>query len=410
MNQTASGLPARRSWKAWLRSLGPGIIIAALVFGPSKITITTMLGANYAYSLVWVVVVAVFFMIIFTSMSARIGLATQKSLLGTIRQKWGKWAGIATGLGIFLVTSSFQAGNSIGVGIALAEPTGTSQVLWIVVFNVVTLSLLFFRAFYNILEKIMIVLVFLMLFAFITTLFLSTPSLSAIVSGLRPVIPTGSMGLIIAFMASCFSIVGACYQSYLVQERRRLHPAIEQSGRESVLGICLLGLMSVILLICSASVLHPQGISIHSATDMAKALEPAFGKYASYIFLAGLFGASFSSLIGNATLGGTLSGDSLGFGGSLHSGRIRAIIALIVAIGAAVAILFGSLPIQLIVLAQAVTIFIVPFIGIAIFLIANDEAVMGKYKNNAFNKVAGALGLLVMVFLALNNAYVLFFK
>lgn len=398
------------SLKTWIQSIGPGIIIAALVFGPSKITITTMLGAGYEYSLVWIVVVAVFFMIIFTNMSARIGIATQKSLLTTISEKWGKPAGIATGLGIFLVTASFQAGNSIGIGISLAEPTHTSQVFWIILFNVMAISLLFFRAFYKVLEKIMIGLVFLMLFAFITTLILSKPDITEIVSGLIPRIPTGSMGLVIAFMASCFSIVGACYQSYLVQERKKIRPDIRQSGKESLLGMCILGLMSAILLICSAAVLHPKGISIHSATDMAKALEPAFGKYAAYLFLAGLFGASFSSLIGNATLGGTLSGDAMGYGGMLSSRIIRLLIALIMVIGATVAIIFGRLPLQLIVLAQAVTIFIVPFIGIAIYLVANDRQLMGAYKNKTFSNVVGAIGLLVMILLALNNIKILFFK
>lgn len=398
------------SWKNWFRSLGPGIIIAALVFGPSKIVITTMMGAGYNYLLLWVVAVAIFFMIIFTNMSARIGLATQKSLLTTIREKWGPWAGIAVGIGIFLVTASFQAGNSIGIGLALSEPTRLSQTFWIIVFNLITISLLFFRSFYKILEKIMIALVFLMLFAFITTLILSRPNLMDLMSGFTFTIPGGSMGLIIAYVASCFSIVGACYQSYLVQERRRLKPDVKQSGKESLVGICLLGLMSAVLLICAAAVLYPKGVTIHSATDMAKALEPAFGKYASYIFLAGLFGASFSSLIGNATLGGTLSGDALGYGGNLSSGRLRFLIALIMCIGGAVAILFGELPLQMIVLAQAITIFIVPFIGIAIFLIANDKEIMGAYRNKGLSKIAGGLGLLILIFLALNNVYVLFIK
>lgn len=398
------------TWKSWLQSLGPGIIIAALVFGPSKIVITTMLGAYYNYSLIWLVIVAVFFLIIFTNMSARIGLATQKSLLSAIREKWGKTASITMGGGIFLVATSFQAGNSIGISISIAEPTHTSQVFWIIIFNLIVLSLLFFRSFYKVLEKVMISLVFLMLFAFVTTLVLSKPDITGILSSFSPAVPEGSIGLIIAFMASCFSIVGACYQSYLVQERRRLHPDVQQRGKESVVGLCLLGLMSAILLICSASVLHPKGVTISSATDMANALKPAFGKYASYIFLAGLFGASFSSLIGNATLGGTLSGDALGYGGSLNSGKTRVLIALVMIIGAVVAISFGNLPIQLIIFAQAITIFIVPFIGIAVFLIANDKEIMGKYRNKGFSRVAGITGLLILIFLALNNIYVLFIK
>ena len=405
----ADGL-SKSTWKTWLQSLGPGIIIAALVFGPSKITVISILGAKYNYAMLWIVVVAIFFMAIFTSMSARIGIATKKSLLTNISEKWGKAAGIFTGLGIFLVTASFQAGNSIGVGISLAEPTHTSQVPWIILFNGIAIGLLFFRAFYKVLEKIMIGLVFLMLFAFITTLILSQPKFSDIITGFIPSIPTGSMVLVIAFMASCFSIVGACYQSYLVQERIRIRPDVPQTGKESIVGIGILGLMSAILLICCATVLHPKGIVINSATDMAKALEPAFGKYASYLFLSGLFGASFSALIGNATLGGTLTGDALGYGGKLSSKMIRFLIAIVMLIGATIAIIFGKLPLQLIIIAQAVTIFIVPFIGIALYLVANDRKLMGAYRNKTFSNIVGGIGLLVMIFLALSNVKVLFFK
>src|SRR5665213_1001812 len=90
--------PVRDSrFKTWSRVLGPGIITAALVFGPSKITITSKMGAEYGYSLLWVVAVAIFFMMVFTSMSARIGMATSKSLLQTIREKWGRTAAVCTG-------------------------------------------------------------------------------------------------------------------------------------------------------------------------------------------------------------------------------------------------------------------------------------------------------------------------
>ena len=71
-----------------LMGLGPGIITAALVFGPSKMTITSKLGAEYGYSMLWVVVVAIFFMLIFTNMGARIGLHTDVSLLSNIRNNY----------------------------------------------------------------------------------------------------------------------------------------------------------------------------------------------------------------------------------------------------------------------------------------------------------------------------------
>jgi manganese transport protein len=409
LQETSSTLapPANQGWlsafRKWLLSLGPGIITAALVFGPSKITITSKLGAEFSYSLIWIIVVAIFFMAIFTTMSARIGIATDQSLLTTIKQKWGRKASLGIGFGVFFVAASFQAGNSIGIGIAMAELTQTGKTPWIITFNIIAISLLFFRSFYKLLEKIMIMLIMLMLFAFLTTLFLVKPNPAEVVTGFIPSIPTGSLGLMIAFVASTFSIVGAFYQAYLVQERRRINPGVKLRHNASLTGIIILGLMSAIVLVCAAGVLFSTGVRVSSATDMAKALEPLFGRYASTLFLCGLFGASFSALIGNSTLGGTLLADALGFGNQLNAKSTRYLIALVMIIGATIAIAFGKLPLELIVFAQSITILIVPFIGIAMYGIANDGRIMGPHKNSTIMRVLAGLGLLLIIVLAIIN-------
>jgi Mn2+/Fe2+ NRAMP family transporter len=396
--------------KRWLLSLGPGIITAALVFGPSKMTITSKLGAEYGFSLVWIVIVAAFFMTVFTSMSARIGVASTDSLLTLIRKKWGKGAAVAIGAGVFIVASSFQAGNAIGVGISVSEAYAYSSDVWVIAFTLLGIALLFFRTFYKVLEKLMIFLVGVMLFAFLLTLFLVKPDLHGILSGLIPAVPAGSLGLVIAFMASCFSIVGAFYQSYLVQERRKLSGGDNENKGGSVTGIVILGLMSVIVMICAASVLHSKGIKVNSASDMAKALEPLFGKYASVVFLTGLFGASFSSLVGNASVGGTLLGDALGYGSVLSSKTLRILIALVMIIGACIAVIFRKLPLELIVFAQSVTIFLVPFIGIAMFAVAEDKDIMGSLKNSTTIRVWALVGLGILILLAFGNIKPLFFR
>ena len=119
----------------WIRSIGPGLIVAALVFGPSKLTITSKMGANYEYNLLWVIAIAIFFMAVYTLIAERIGNASDKTLLSMIGERWGKGFSIVIGLAIFLVCTSFQAGNSVGVGIAIGELTNTSNSIWIIIFN-----------------------------------------------------------------------------------------------------------------------------------------------------------------------------------------------------------------------------------------------------------------------------------
>ena len=394
--------------KKWLRSLGPGIITAALVFGPGSLTLTSKLGSLYGYDLLWVLVVSTILMMSFTSMGARIGLATNRSLLQTFKAKWGSWASILAGLGIFFVCASFQAGNSIGAGLSFAETFNSDSSPWIIVISLLAIALLFFKSFYRTLEKVMMIMVGLMMVSFIVTLAVAQPNLTEVIAGLKPTMPSGSLLLIIAMVASSFSIAGAFYQSYLVQAKGWQRSAVADVKRESYTGILILGLISSMVLLSAGSILHPQGINVNAATDMGKALEPLYGNWATGIFMLGLFGASFSSLIGNATIGGTLFADALSLGSDLNSKSVKVLIMLVIIIGAAVAIAFGKLPLELIVFAQGVTVFAVPFIGLGLFLIANNKEIMGELVNKTPAKIAGVIGLVVLVFLAGSNFYNLF--
>src|SRR5699024_5548320 len=106
-----------------------------------------------------------------------------------------------------------------------------------------------------------------------------------------------SMGLIIAFTATCFSIVGASYQSYLVQEKGWTKDMAKDGMKESYLGIFLLGFISLLVMLTAAAVLRPAGIQVNSIEDMGLALEPLYGSWATILFMFGLFGAAFSSLM-----------------------------------------------------------------------------------------------------------------
>ena len=251
-----------------------------------------------------------------------------------------------------------------------------------------------------------------MLLAFLITLIEVKPNIANIAEGFFiPKAPLGSIGLIIAFMASCFSIVGAFYTSYLVQQRKRVNKGLvsSKSKNSSLTGMLLLGLLSAIVMICAAAILQPLGIEVSTAKDMSIALAPAFGVYASAVFLIGLFAAGFSSIVGNASIGGTLLSDALGFGSNFNSVKTKVMIALVMITGATIAIIFGDAPLELIVFAQSVTIFIVPLIGIAMFLIANDKKYMGDDKIKPFLKVSGFIGLLIVVLLAGINFVNIFF-
>jgi len=83
-----------------------------------------------------------------TRCPANIGLTTNCK-----KEKWGFFAGLLIGIGAFLVTASFQAGNAIGTGIAVSAVTKMNPTIWIIVFTLLAIALLFTKEFYKILEK-----------------------------------------------------------------------------------------------------------------------------------------------------------------------------------------------------------------------------------------------------------------
>lgn len=393
-----------------IKTMGPGMITAALIFGPGSLTVTSKLGAGFEFRLLWIILFTTLFMIIFTLMSARIGLTLKQTPLQYIRERYGTFVAVVIGISIFLVTISFQAGNSLGAGIAFAElfKTGTEQ--WVLFFSLLAITMLFFRSFYRILEKIMIAMVSLMLLSFLATVIITKPSLTKILQGLTPSFPQGSEMLTIALVASSFSVVGAFYQAYLVREKGWSSKDVKSCSREAIVGITALGTLTMLVMVCAGSVLYPQGIAINTATDMGMAIEPLFGRFTAILFMFGLFAASFSSLIGNATIGGTLLADTFKVGNQLQSKKVRILIMLVIVFGASIAIIYGKLPLQFIVFAQGLTILVAPLIAVMIFIVANNKALMGPLGNRPLINAIALLGLAILVILAVVNVKLMFLK
>ncbi|MEQ8552074.1 MAG: Nramp family divalent metal transporter [Cyclobacteriaceae bacterium] len=394
---------------SYFKNIGPGIITAALIFGPGSLTINIKLGSSFGYSLLWVLVVSMIFMSIFTSMSARIGLFSNTSLINRLKFELNRPIAIVVGIGIFLVTASFQAGNTIGSSVAFSEMFGLNVGYWIAVFTFIATSLLFFKSFYKVLEKLMLGLVILMLTSFILSIVMSAPDWSQVIKGLIPSIPKGSEYLIITLTASSFSIVGAFYQSYLTREKGWSKESVKECLNESQTGVIILGLLSTLVMLCAAAVLNANQINVSSASDLGKALEPLFGPFTSTAFMVGFFSASFSSMVGNATIGGVILSDTFFSESSLSSTKVRGMIILVILIGACVALIFGRLPLQLIIFAQGITIMIVPLAAYIIILFSGFKRIEPDLRNATHVTIIGFIGLTILVGMSVYSINYLFF-
>ena len=71
----------------WYHRVGPGLIIACVVIGPGSITTSSQVGATHGFALMWVVLVAVVFMMTFMQMGARLGSVSNQSPLDILTEK-----------------------------------------------------------------------------------------------------------------------------------------------------------------------------------------------------------------------------------------------------------------------------------------------------------------------------------
>lgn len=272
------------------------------------------------------------------------------------------------------MAASFQAGNSVGAGAATHVLFGGSTAVFATLFTAIAIGFLWLPRFYRNLERTMVVIILAMLVIYVVTAVIAQPDLLDVAKGLVPSIPDGSTALMVGAVATTFSIVGAFYQIQLVREKSWTIEQFADARRDAVLGSLILGALSFVIMVAAAAVLNPIGASVSSPADMAVILEPTLGRWATILFALGLWAAAFSSLLGNSTIGGSMLAGALGIDrGGLDSKAVKACITTVMVVGGIVAIVFGGIPVELILTAQAATILVVPLIGIALVILARSR-------------------------------------
>ncbi len=382
-----------------LKSAGPGFIIASVVLGPGSIATASKIGAEYGYQLLWIIVIAAIGMAMYTTMSTRYGVSHVKSILQTTADTYGRWFAILIGVSAFLTATSFQFGNNLGVATSMQAITGINEIVWPLILTPTAIILIFFaKNLYKVIEKIMMVLVMTMIVAFFLNLIFAKPDILAAAKGFLPIsLPKNAFNEMAALVGTTFVLHACLYHSYLVQNKGWGLSDYKKQMRDSISGIIMLGGISMLVILTSASALNPKGIMVSSAADMAIQLEALFGSFAKYVFSIGLFAAAFSSLLVNAVIGGGLLSDGLGLGRTMDEKYPKIFSTIVLLIGMIIAVFFRGDIVYALVLAQASSLLAVPAIGIGLFLLINNKKVMGDLRNNFIQNVVAGLGLILIL-------------
>lgn len=385
-------------WRRRLSVMGPAFVVGAWQFGPGNLTSAVQAGGNYGYALIWVVVVSTILMLAFTDMSVRIALQSTGSLITTVKETLGRWVGVVAGIGVFGITLMFSVGNAVGSGLGLSLLFGGDPVLWTLGTTVVVAAVVFVRNYYSVVERALLGTVALMSIGFLLSALLTGPDWGAAAGGFIPQIPDGVGLLLVAIVGTNFSINAAFYTGYATRQRRlRREQYHDITFGDTVPGIVAPGVMTILVITVAAAAAERTNSPSTSLAQLAGILEPLAGSLGSTVFALGFFAAAFSSMIANATAGGTLLSDGLGWGNSLESHRVKAVIVVVLAFGLTVTLVAGGSPIQLIIVAQALTVVFAPVLGVLLVTLANNRGLMGSMRNRPWQNVFAVLGLLAIL-------------
>lgn len=388
-NIMVDGKPVRKlSFWELLKKVGPGIILTGVVIGPGNITISAMLGANYGYSMIWLILPIIFMGIAFMMTAYRIGMLTGMPIIHAIRHYYGNWAAIIAGIATFLACFFFTLGNIIGTGAGMQLIFNINWKIGALIMLVILMYCYFSKGVYNKVEKGILICIVAMIIAFFATLVsVGGPDWGEFGYGLSHwTVAAGSLATALGYISTNASVTAGVYGTYLGLEKKWKKEDLFNGTMfaDSLVHIISVVLISGAIVLVGAIVLHPQGLGIKQPAQLADLLVPFMGDAAKYLMGVALLGAGFSSLLGNTQRGMVLLNAGFDKPVGLESKPIKWGCLICIVVATIICFFYNGSPTQLIFIANVATAIATPFVGLFMTLMIFRDDINEGYDKPRF--------------------------
>ena len=401
-----STVARRKRLLAYIAILGPGMITANAGNDAGGIATFASVGADFGYSLLWLLIPITISLGIVQEMCARMGAVTGKGLADLIRERFGvRWTALIM-LALLIANAGVTVSEFVGIA-AATELFGVSRYISVPL-AAILVWMLVVKGSYKRVERAFL-LMSLVFIGYIVSAFLSRPDWGAVAVGLvKP-----ELKLEHAFLFTLVAVIGTTISPYMqvyvqssVVEKGVTADDYAKTKVDVWAGTIFAILIAFFIVVCTAATLHKAGIQISSASDAAHALRPLAGRYAETLFGIGLFGASMLAA-GVLPLATAYSiSEALGFEKGVSRSFREAPIFLgtftfLVAVGGAIAIV-PNLPLfHVLLVTQVINGLLLPVVLFAVLRLVNDREVMGRHVNGPLYNIAAWLTAIVVTVLSL---------
>ncbi|MDT1957545.1 Nramp family divalent metal transporter [Carnobacterium divergens] len=397
------------SFRKLLAFMGPGALIAVGYVDPGNWATSIAGGSSFGYLLLSVILLSNLMAVLLQSLSAKLGIATEKDLAELCRDEYGKKRAILLWILAQLAIIATDLAEVIGAAIALKLLFGIPLLYGVLITSLDILLLLFLQhKGFKWIERIVITLMTTIFICFSIELFLSKPEFREIMVGFLPhtevVTNPKVLYLALGILGATVMPHNLYLHSSIVQSRAyERTPAGKKEATkfafiDSTINLTFALLINAAILILAAATFYKTGqYNVVGIEDTYQLLNGTLGSsIASTIFAVALLASGQ-----NSTLTGTMAGQIImeGFLNlkipawlSRLGTRLFAIVPAVI-----VTIIAGQRGTdELLLLSQVILSMQLPFAIFPLIQFTSNERLMGDLKNGkVVNSLAWFIGLLI---------------
>ncbi len=380
------------------KKVGPGMLIAAAFIGPGTVTTCIGAGIDFKYGLLWALLLSVLATLVLQEMAGRLGLSTREGIPGLIRHTLQKPLPKILLIGVILSAivignMAYEAGNISGAVLGLEALAGPEAVPFYPILTGVLAFLMLWYGSSRVLEKIFTGLVVLMSLSFLLTAILTRPDPGAILEGLfLPDLEQEALLTVVALIGTTVVPYNLFLYTSLVSEKWGTGEALGSMRRDILFSVLVGGLVSMAIVVTAAG---SPARSLDGVLDLARGLEPLYGRFARYGLGVGLFAAGITSAITAPLAAAFVARQCFGWPSDRKDLRFRLVWMLVLGMGVA-SLSLDFRPLQVIFFAQVANGILLPVIAVFLWWAVNQPGLMQGSGNTRWQNAVTALVLVLV--------------
>jgi manganese transport protein len=396
----------------FLRYLGPGFIVTVGFIDPGNWATNVAGGSEFDYQLLWVITLATLMLILFQSMSARLGIVTGHSLAYNVRRRFSRrWSAVLGGSVVLACIATDIAellGGALGFQLLFGLPLVAGGVITLVLKVVLILT-----GRYRHIERVVVLFIGIIAFCYLIELALVHPDWGmAARSTFVPNLNSASIAVAVGMLGAVVMPHNIYLHSNVVlnrdqpqddEGRRRL---ITYEVGDTAIAMGLGWMVNSAMVIVAAAVFFRHGIKVSSLDQASSTLEPLVGSAARLLFGIGLLLAGLGSSFTSAMAEVNVLTAYMGRPEDPRTNFYRAGL-FVLALPALAVIASGLEPYKILIFSQVALSVQLPLTLLPLIMLVSDRRVMGAFASRGVEKLLAVVAAVVVTALNVVLLYTL---